>query len=182
MFVGAGLIFGPFFFCLKTSARIGGFFPHLKRWKRNQAILLRRISGGRITATGRKTNGMKYATKEPRMGFFWVGWEVMRKAGTLIQKPTVGWVCYGCGWPLFRGWKSYPEIFGFFHKPSNQGSLLTNYILTWNVTKVFIAGQIRHLWQRLRQTWCLHVAVVIGRLISPHLFWRLRYCYCLPGV
>ena len=29
-----------------------------------QAILLRRISGGRITATGRKTNGMKYATKE----------------------------------------------------------------------------------------------------------------------
>lgn len=28
------------------------------------AILMRRISGGRITATGRKTNGMKYATKE----------------------------------------------------------------------------------------------------------------------
>lgn len=28
------------------------------------AILLRRISGGRITATGRKTNGMKYATKD----------------------------------------------------------------------------------------------------------------------
>jgi hypothetical protein len=24
---------------------------------------MRRISGGRITATGRKTNGMKYATK-----------------------------------------------------------------------------------------------------------------------
>lgn len=28
------------------------------------AIMLRRISGGRITAEGRKTNGMKYATKD----------------------------------------------------------------------------------------------------------------------
>ena len=38
----------------------------LPGWFRSsfQAILLRRISGGRITATGRKTNGMKYATKE----------------------------------------------------------------------------------------------------------------------
>ena len=33
----------------------------------SKAIMLRRISGGRITAEGRKTNGMKYATKATAM-------------------------------------------------------------------------------------------------------------------
>ena len=52
---------------------------------------MRRISGGRITATGRKTNGMKYATKaegpwEDRIsGFFPI-------RSPKLHHVTIGWL------------------------------------------------------------------------------------------
>ena len=81
----------PTLCCFPLCGKRVDFFPTwlLKRWKRNQAILLRRISGGRITATGRKTNGMKYATKAA-VGFFWVVGKLWYAGRD--QKPTVGWV------------------------------------------------------------------------------------------
>lgn len=157
--------------CCFPLGRKGVFSP--PGWKRNQAILLRRISGGRITATGRKTNGMKYATKAAD-GFLLGRLGSDEESRDPDQNLVVGWVCY------LGGWNPTQRFLDSFR--SHQRRIPINQLLTWNVTKVFIAGQIRHLWQLLRQTWCLHVAVVIGRLISPHLFWRLRYCYCLPGV